>query len=162
MEHITYMTSILTFYIRGKIKLEENMITFKVPNTILGVFPLGYKKDSIAINQIASVSTNFKLNLKAFLLGIVIIVLGLCLLKKAVIWAIILIALGFASIINSMPTNFTLATTSGKEINIKFLMFDAEKANYAREEINMIITKRLDDTNSRIQTNKIIETINDK
>lgn len=50
MKRFTYMTSILTFYIRGEIKIEQNIVSFKVPNTILGIIPLGYKCDSMAIN----------------------------------------------------------------------------------------------------------------
>ncbi len=34
MEPIEYMTSLLTFYLKGEIKSEQNFINFKVPNTI--------------------------------------------------------------------------------------------------------------------------------
>lgn len=159
MKRFTYMTSILTFYIRGEIKIEQNIVSFKVPNTILGIIPLGYKCDSMAINQISSVSSSFKLNLKAFLVGLIVIILGLCLLKSELVSAIVLILLGFAAIINSMPTNFSVSTTSGKVINIKFVVFDANKANYASEEINDLISNRLNDTNVSKQADRIIENI---
>lgn len=43
MQPITYMTSLFTFYLKGEIKSEQNFISFKVPNTILGLIPLGPK-----------------------------------------------------------------------------------------------------------------------
>lgn len=80
-------------------------------------------------------------------------------MKSELVSAIILILLGFAAIINSMPTNFSVSTTSGKVINIKFVVFDANKANYASEEINDLISNRLNDTNVSKQTDRIIENI---
>lgn len=60
MEPIEYMTSLLTFYLKGEIKSEQNFINFKVPNTILGLIPLGARTSKLPVNQIASVSTIHK------------------------------------------------------------------------------------------------------
>lgn len=58
MQPITYMTSLFTFYLKGEIKSEQNFISFKVPNTILGLIPLGAQTEKFTISQIASTATN--------------------------------------------------------------------------------------------------------
>ena len=44
MQKIEFMTSLLTFYLKGEISTEQNFLTLKVPNTILTLIPLGRKK----------------------------------------------------------------------------------------------------------------------
>lgn len=63
MQPITYMTSLFTFYLKGEIKSEQNFISFKVPNTILGLIPLGAQTEKFTISQIASTATNTRLSL---------------------------------------------------------------------------------------------------
>ena len=45
MQPIQYMTSLLTFYLKGEIRQEQNFVNLKKPNTILSLIPLGAKKD---------------------------------------------------------------------------------------------------------------------
>ena len=77
METISFMTSLLTFYLKGEIKQEQNFIRFKVPNTILTFIPLGSVKETVPINQISSVGTSFKLLFKSFLVGVILAFIGL-------------------------------------------------------------------------------------
>lgn len=76
MQPITYMTSLFTFYLKGEIKSEQNFISFKVPNTILGLIPLGAQTEKFTISQIASTATNTRLSLKYLLLGILLVLWG--------------------------------------------------------------------------------------
>lgn len=69
MTSIKYMTSLLTFYLKGEIRTEKNFIQFKTPNTILGLIPLGAKTEKFTIDQISSTTTNFRLRLKYLIFG---------------------------------------------------------------------------------------------
>ena len=68
MQPIQYMSSLLTFYLKGEIRQEQNFVNLKRPNTILSLIPLGAKKDSIPVNQLSSVESNFKLHFGSFLI----------------------------------------------------------------------------------------------
>ena len=46
MQKIEFTTSLLTFYLKGSIEGNEHFINFKVPNTILGMIPLGARTDN--------------------------------------------------------------------------------------------------------------------
>ena len=75
---------------------------------------------------------------------------------------IILILLGVLIIITSFQTVITIKTTSGESLKISVLIFDRSKALEIEDLINQLISNRLDDTNNRQQTDRIVEAITNK
>ena len=55
-----------------------------------------------------------------------------------------------------------IKTTSGEALKISVLIFDRSKALEIEDLINQLISNRLDDTNNRQQTDRIVEAINNK
>ena len=39
MNTVTYVVSLLTFYLKGEIRSEQNFVVFQEPNTVLGLIP---------------------------------------------------------------------------------------------------------------------------
>lgn len=162
METITFMTSLLTFYLKGEIRHEQNFIKLKAPNTILSFIPLGAEKHTVPINQISSVGTSFSLLLKNLIVGVIAAFLGLALMGDTVLGGLIVLLLGVSMAINSFQTVLTVNTTSGNEFEISFLIFEKSKAEQAEYQINQLVSHRLDDTNNRQQTDRIVDAINNK
>lgn len=162
MQPIKYMTSLLTFYLKGEIRQEQNFVNLKKPNTILSLIPLGSKKDSIPVSQLSSVESNFKLHFGSLLLGAIIAIVGLCLLSESFLFALILMLVGANKAITAFETILTIKTTAGDVKEISFLIFDKAKAEEAERQIRQIISDRLDDTNNRAQTDRIVDAINNK
>ena len=162
MQPIQYMTSLLTFYLKGEIRQEQNFVNLKKPNTILSLIPLGAKKDSIPVSQLSSVESNFKLHLGSLLLGAIIAIAGLCMVSGSFIIALILMLIGANKAITAFETILTIKTTAGDVKNISFLIFEKAKAELAETQIRQIISDRLDDTNNRVQTDRIVDAINNK
>lgn len=165
MQKIEFMTSLLTFYLKGEISTDQNFLTLKVPNTILTLIPLGRKNDTIPVTQISSVSTDFKLLFKDFLIGIIVAIIGIVLFgTNFLIGFILLLLIGVAMVINSFQTVLTIRTTSGEIKSASILIFEKSKAEQAASMINHIIGSRLDDTNNRVQgdrqTDRMVEAIN--
>lgn len=164
METITFMTSLLTFYLKGEIKAEQNFLRLKKPNTLLTFIPLGAKKNNVPINQIADVSTSFKLVLKSFLLGAVEVIVGFTLFGTSFFIGLLLLLLGAFTIINSFQTELNIRTTSGTSYYLFFLIFEKSKAEQAENAINSMIGSRMNDTNTRAvtetQTEALINAIN--
>lgn len=152
MEKIRFMTSLLTFYLKGEITVEQNFLKLRRPNTILSLIPLGCRKYNIPINQIASVGTNFHLLLFNFLIGIVVFIFGISLTASGSLFGILLLIMGFSIFINSFQTELEISTTSGTEYTLFFLIFEKKKALAAEQMINNVIGFRMNDTNVRIQT----------
>jgi len=154
MGTITFITSLLTFYLKGEIRHEQNFIKIKKPNTILSLIPLGSKTNTMPINQISSVETNFKLLFKPFLVGLIIAIVGLTLLSDSFVGGVVVFLIGAAMVINSFQTELHVNLTSGKVEYVFFLIFEKKKAEMAAEQINTLISNRMDDTNTRVHTEK--------
>lgn len=162
METIRYMTSLLTFYLKGEIQQEQNFVNVKKPNTILGVIPLGAKKESIPVTHLASVESNFKLIFGRLLSGLVISIIALVLLKETFLLGLIALLIGANRVITAFETDLTIKTTAGDVKNISFIIFEKGKADKAEAQIRTLISNRLDDTNNRQQTDRIVDAIMNK
>lgn len=164
METISYLSSILTFYIKGEITIDQNFVKLKTPNFILSLIPLGSRKESIPVNQIASTASNFRLRFSKLLLGIILAIMALSMLtqKDGFVMFFFFGILAAIAIIYAFEAYLTIDTTSGQRRVIYFLIFEKEKALQAERSINVIIEGRLNDTNTSHETDRIVEAINNK
>jgi uncharacterized membrane protein len=155
MESVVILTSLLFFYLKAQIDFEENFIKISNPNSILGFIPLGSKKFNIAINQIASVDSNFNLLLKNLIIGIVEVLISFSLFNSnnTIFLGFILLILGIVTIINSFQVNLRINTTSGQMYFIGAFVFQKVKIDQIENYINQLITNRMNDTNTR----KVVE-----
>lgn len=162
MNTVTFMTSLLTFYLKGEIRQEQHFIRLKRPNTILSFIPLGAKKDSIPIEQISSVSADFKLQFKSFLVGLILSIIGIIMLLSMSVVSLIglvVLIIGASNVINAFQTELTIDTPSGKSWVISFLIFEKGKAVQAAEQIEQLISRRYDATDVGLHTEKQTDAI---
>lgn len=162
MNTVTFMTSLLTFYLKGEIRQEQHFIRLKRPNTILSFIPLGSKKDSIPIEQISSVSADFKLQFKNFLIGLLLSIIGIIMLLSMSVLSLIglvVLIIGASNVINAFQTELTIDTPSGKSWVISFLIFEKGKAIEAAEQIERLISRRYDATDVGLHTEKQTEAL---
>ncbi len=166
MKTITYMTGLLTFYLKGEISTDQNFLRLKIPNTILGMIPLGSRKDNLPVNQVASVTSSFKVLFKRLLVGLAITLLSIMCFRDSVVLGLIVLVWGLSTVITSLCTELAITTTSGVLYYIPFLIFEKSKASEAENMINLMISNRLNDTNnSRVaeaQTDAIVDAIKNK
>ncbi len=169
MEAIKYMTSLLTFYIKGEITTEQNFLKIKFPNTVLALIPLGSRKYNVPVAQISSVASNFKFDIKSFFVGLFLTLISLSCFSSGgngIIVGLILLVLSLSLLINSFITELKVDTTSGAYYYIPFIIFEKAKASQAEQMISSIIATRLNDTNNRevseASTNAIVDAIRSK
>ena len=164
MNTVTYVVSLLTFYLKGEIRSEQNFVVFQEPNTVLGLIPLGKHTDRIPVHQIASVSTNFRLKLGKLVCGILAFLFGFGLFGQpcGFLPGLIILILAVNWILDAFEIDLTLITTSGAVKRIDFFIFDKEKAVLAEQQIHAMISNRMSDTNVREQTDRVVDAINRK
>lgn len=160
MEPIRYVTSLLTFYLKGEIAAEQNFIRFNEPNTILGLIPLGAKKENIPVTQIASVQSNMRVKFLKLVVGVIVSILALSLFKDSFLGGLIILLIGLNVVLDAFEIDLDISNTSGQIKSIDFFIFDKSKADLAVDQINSIIANRLSDTNNREQTDRIVDAIN--
>lgn len=161
-KEVSFITSFLTFYMKGTISIADRMVQLSIPNTVLKLIPLGSYKRNVPINQISSVETSFSLNFKSLIFGIILLMLGLGFITENTGLGIVGIILGLNSAVSSFQTFLLITLTSGKVEGASFIIFEKNKAIEIADAINAMITNRLDDTNNRIQTDRIVDAIQKK
>lgn len=169
MKTIKYRISLPTAYLKGEVTHEQNFVKLKTPNILFSLLAIGTKTDVIPVNQIATVTRTFNCIGVILLFGIILMWSGFSAMSASKILSlssslasIILILLGVLIIITSFQTVITIKTTSGEALKISVLIFDRSKALEIEDLINQLISNRLDDTNNRQQTDRIVEAINNK
>ena len=164
MNIVTYVVSLLTFYLKGEIRSEQNFVVFQEPNTVLGLIPLGKHTDRIPVHQIAAVSTTFRLKLGKLVCGILAFLFGFGLFGQpgTFLPGLIILILAVNWILDAFEIDLTLITTSGAVKRIDFFIFDKEKAVLAEQQIHAMISNRMSDTNVREQTDRVVDAINRK
>lgn len=164
MKKINFITELVLFWIKGEISFDNNFVKFKIPNTIFfGLIPLGSRNKSVPINQLASVGSDFSLKLKQLILGIILAWAGISMItEETTIVAVIFLILGILNILNSFKTKLLVSLTSGEKIELNIVIFEKSKAEDAEETLNKLISRRLDDTNNRMQTDRIVDAIKNK
>ncbi|TLW89972.1 hypothetical protein [Ruminococcus bicirculans (ex Wegman et al. 2014)] len=169
MKTIKYRISLPTAYLKGEVTHEQNFVKLKTPNILFSLLAIGTKTDVIPVNQIATVTRTFNCIGVILLFGIILMWSGFSVISASKILSlssslapIILILLGVLIIITSFQTVITIKTTSGEALKIPVLIFDRSKALEIEDLINQLISNRLDDTNNRQQTDRIVEAITNK
>lgn len=157
LKPISFMTSLMTFYLKGEIAQQNNFVTLKIPNTILGFIPLGSQTEKLPIGQISMVGTNFRLLFKQFIVGIITAIIGLSVMGSSLLTGLIFLLIGAGMVINSFQNILVIDLTSGRAIRLSFLIFEKSKITQAEQEINKLISNRMDDTNNRIHTEKAVK-----
>jgi len=164
MKTITYMTSLLTFYLKGEISTEKNFLSLKIPNSVLALIPLGAQKHNVPVNQLSAVATSFSLVFKELIIGIIEALVGFASIESSFLVGLIILLIDVSTIITSFKTELRIDTTSGRSYLIPFVVFEKSKAASAEEMLNEIISNRLNDTNSRQvtekQTDAVVDAIN--
>lgn len=156
-QNFTY--SFLTFYMKTKIGLEDKFVKVSTPNTILSLIPLGSTNKTVPINQIASVDSSFSLLFKSFIWGIIFTMISFSSMKSSIVFGLILFAYGILTILSSFQTHMNIHTTSGQVIVVSVIVFEKAKLQSTISTIEQFVGQRLDDTNNRIHTDRVIDAI---
>ena len=145
---------------KGRIRIEENMVTLTVPNKWAGV-----RTERISVAHIASVEGVTVYHYQRSLAAVLFLMLGIeRVMKEALTFESIV---GFALLLIIVAGLFLkfkegalrLTTTAGQT---KKQCFDEDKAYDAAAGINAVLTARMNDTNMRRQTDRIVDAINRK
>lgn len=163
MDSIQFATSYLTFYLKGEVAFAEDHIGVRIPNTILGLIPLGSEQRTLDIKHIVAVSNNFRIKIGQLLIGILlasdVLSAPLCLLYGepiAFIGCLIVGCLGILLALNSLQTTITIALASSQTVVLPLVIFEKGKAALIEQGINELLAARTYATNVRAHTDRSI------
>lgn len=164
MDSIQFATSYLTFYLKGEVAFAEDHIGVRIPNTILGLIPLGSEQRTLDIKHIVAVSNNFRIKIGQLLIGIslapLVLAAPLCLLDGEPVGfsinCLIVGCLGILLALNSLQTTITIALASSQTVVLPLVIFEKGKAALIEQGINELLAARTYATNVRAHTDRSI------
>lgn len=69
MKQIKFSISLLFFWIKGVVEVDRNSVKVEVPNTILGIIPLGADRQNIPLRNISSATVSTSYHFLRILIG---------------------------------------------------------------------------------------------
>ena len=148
---IEFITSYITFYLKGSIEFTNDNVIAQVPNTILGVIPLGRRKRTLDVAHITSTVSDFKVDIKKLLIGAVIALVGLCSLgdPDSILLALAIMAFGVLMVLNALVSYVAISMDSGELVIIPLVVFERDKADMIAAKVNISSdTKKADTGNT--------------
>lgn len=106
--------SLLTPYLRSELMCSSTRLVYKVPNTLLGLIPLGSEENTIPLKSIASVNTSVKLKLARLLIGLILLIVGLSSISSLPLGTVIILLIIAAILLAmSFPASLNVVNHAG-------------------------------------------------
>ena len=136
-----FLISIIAPYLKGQMMCSTTRFVFKVPNTLLGVIPVGSNENTIPISAIAAVSTSSKLRVGRAILALIFILAGLSTMGSThgtgstIFWGIVMTLLGISFAATCMPMVLTVQNHAGGATALEVAIFERSKLERFRQEL---------------------------
>ena len=152
LDTIEFITSYITFYLKGSVEFTSDNVIAQVPNTILGVIPLGRRKRTLDVAHITSTVSDFRVDVKKLLIGVLIAFTGLGDFGSAdgFLLGLILTVFGALMVLNALISYVSITMDSGEVIIVPLVVFERSKSDMIADNINRLLSARKYDTNVRI------------
>ena len=134
-----FLISIIAPYLKGQMMCSTTRFVFKVPNTLLGVIPVGSNENTMPISAIAAVSTSSKLRVGRAILALIFILVGLSSFGGgtggAIMTGIICTLLGISFAATCMPMVLLVQNHAGGATALEVAIFERSKLERFRQEL---------------------------
>lgn len=129
--------SLLTPYLKGELMCSSTRLVYKVPNTVLGIIPLGADENTIPIKAIASVNTSTSLNLGRLLLGLVLLIAGFATLSGGSGIGVLLLLFAAMFLAMSFPGKLNVVNHAGGTTSVTVSILDKSRLSAFAKELQM-------------------------
>lgn len=149
-----FSVSALLFWIKGRISVDYRGIHIVEPNTILGVFPAGQQRKNIPLKNVsdAEISTSYKLS--RFLMGIILVIIGLVMFKSQFLVGLILVVLGAFVFMNGILTYLTIEH-GGNPYNLFVPFFNKQDILDVKQAIDEALNTDTDKTDQSLYNHRL-------
>ncbi|PEA54256.1 hypothetical protein CON64_14165 [Bacillus pseudomycoides] len=153
MKEIGFSISLLFFWVKGKIEVDNRFVKTNLSNTMLGFIPAGKDQQSIPLKNISGAMLSTKYFIKPILLGIFIFFIGLGSLDDSFILGLILLILGIGIAGSGIQTILNIEK-SGTPYLISVPFFEKQKMQLLNDIIHEALTEDTDKTDLNLFFNK--------
>lgn len=94
MKVIEFSTSLLFFWVKGKVEVNDKFVKTNLSNTLFGFIPAGKDQQSIPLKNISGAMLSTQYFFKRIIFGLILFFIGLGTLGDSFIFGLILLILG--------------------------------------------------------------------
>ncbi|HFR4221612.1 MULTISPECIES: hypothetical protein [Bacillus] len=140
-----FSTSLLFFWIKGTVEVDNRFVKTKLSNTILGFIPAGKDEQSIPLKNISGSTLSSKYNLKAIIIGLFFILFGFSSIGDSIFAGLIWLIIGFGIAGSGIQTILNIEK-SGTPYYISVPFFEKEKIKELNQYIHTALAEDTDKT----------------
>ncbi|MGE7186253.1 hypothetical protein ACQKKK_20470 [Peribacillus sp. NPDC006672] len=145
MKEIEFSTSLLFFWVKGKVAVDNRFVKTNLSNTLLGFIPAGKDQQSIPFKNISGAMLSTKYFIKPMIFGLILFFMGLGSLGNSFILGLILLILGIGIAGNGIQTILNIEK-SGTPYLISVPFFEKQKMQLLNTSIHNALAEDTDKT----------------
>lgn len=145
MKEFEFSTSLLFFWVKGKVEVDNSFVKTKLSNTLLGFIPAGKDQQSIPLKNISGAMLSTKYFIKPIIIGLILFFIGLGSLSDSFILGLILLVLGIGVAGSGIQTILNIEK-SGTPYLISVPFFEKQKMQLLNDSIHNALAEDTDKT----------------
>ncbi|MED3613880.1 hypothetical protein [Bacillus wiedmannii] len=145
MKGLEFSTSLLFFWIKGRVDVDNRFVKTNLSNTLLGFIPAGKDQQNIPLKNISGAMLSTKYFFKPIILGILIFLFGLGTLSDSFIGGLIFLLIGIGIAGSGIQTILRIEK-SGTAYHISVPFFEKEKMQLLNDIIHNALADDTDKT----------------
>ncbi|RDV27799.1 hypothetical protein [Lysinibacillus capsici] len=145
MKKISFSTSLLFFWVKGAVEVDNRFVKTNLSNTILGFIPAGKDEQSIPLKNISGSMLSSKYNLKAIIIGLFFALLGLSSIGESFFGGLIWLIIGVGIAGSGIQTILNIEK-SGTPYYISVPFFEKTKIKELNQYIHAALAEDTDKT----------------
>lgn len=151
--------SLMTWYMQGELMCSSTRFVFKMPNTLLGLIPLGSNENIIPLKNVVAVNTATKFHIGRFILGIIIFLAGLPTFHDSFLGGLLLVAIGLMFLAMTFPGELRVVNPAGGVQSVTVSILEKAKlAAFAKELQNRVFADLEQTRHDEAQTMRMMQT----
>jgi len=153
MREVSFSTSLIFFWLKGSITVDDKFIKTNLSNTILGFIPAGKDNQNIPVKNISGAMLSTSYNVKAIIIGLILIFIALGSLGDSFISGLFWLIIGIA-IAGSGIKTVLIIEKSGTPYQIFVPFFEKQKMVQLNEYIQSALAEDIDKTDLNLYFDK--------
>lgn len=141
IKEVTFSPNMALFWLKARYVLTSKRLTGELPNTLLGLIPLGKVNKSQPLKTIASVACVSKFWFKRLLVGLIFLVLGALLISEVNFFVgLPVLLIGAGNVLNCYTAYFNVTNNAGQELGCEVIITAQAEVEAFANQMNQIIS----------------------
>ncbi|MED3965768.1 hypothetical protein [Niallia taxi] len=156
MKQMEFSTSLLFFWVKGRVEVDNRFVKTNLSNTLLGFIPAGKDQQNIPLKNISGSMLSSKYYLKPILIGLLLLFIGLGSFGSSFFTGLILFVLGVGIAGSGIRTILSIEK-SGTPYLISVPFFEKQKMQSLNNLIHDALAEDTDKTDLNLFFDKKVQ-----